>query len=94
MRPMANGFVLTTPEQIHFWVWTSRMSQLALELNTDMKHRAPILASMYYEGLIDAKLTGTRKNKLMVLKAMVEATQAVRPDWTPPFTIAKALEET
>lgn len=77
----------------HAWVFLSRMHQLALELNTGMKHsRGPLLRAMYREGLIDAPLRGTRANKRMVLQAMVDLYRELNPGWESSPSVARALE--
>lgn len=86
------GFTLDTPAQIGAWVFLSRMHQIALELNTGMKHsRGPILKAMYMEGLIDVELRGTEKNKRMVLGLMVDSYKEVMPNWEPGPSVKKAL---
>lgn len=89
------NLVLDTPGQIQHWVFTSRMFQLALELNTGMKHsRGPILTIMYREGWIDKPLRGTRANKKMVLQLMVDQCKKLRgPDWAVPVTVQAALSD-
>lgn len=87
-----NGGTALTGPAIGAWVFLSRMHQLALELNTDMRHsRGPILASMYAEGLIDVKLRGTRANKRAVLALMVETYAENVPGWTPSASVTRAL---
>lgn len=84
--------VIDTPQGISAWVWLSRMHQIALELNTGLKHSGgPILASMYRQGLIDVNLRGTKANKKMVLAAMVEQYAEAMPDWEPSASIKEAL---
>lgn len=86
--------VIDTPGGIRAWVWLSRMHQLALEINTDMRHsRGPILTSMYAEGLIDVKLRGTRANKRMVLALMVETMREADPKYSPGASIRRALSD-
>lgn len=88
-----NGIIaLDTPEQISAWVFLSRMHQLALELNTGLKHsRGPILKAMFMEGLIDADLKGTKKNKKMVLGLMVDTYKEIMPEWEPSPSVIRAL---
>lgn len=74
------------------WLFLSRMHQLALELNTDMKAgRMPILKSMYRAGLIDVELRGTRANKKMVLSLMCDTMREIDPDWSPSNSVVRAL---
>lgn len=83
---------LTTPAQINAWVFLSRMHQLALELNTDMKAgRMPVLRAMYREGLIDADLRGTKANKRAVLALMVETMREADTTWQPSASVVRAL---
>lgn len=88
---------IDTPAGIQAWVWTSRMHQLAFEINTGMS--APgtrgqsILAAMYREKLIDQRIRGTRENKLMVLTEMVRLTREANPSWKPGPTILRAIGE-
>ena len=83
---------LTTPGQISGWVFLSRMHQLALEINTDMRHsRGPILRNMYREGLIDVELRGTKSNKRAVLGLMVETYRENVPGWNPSPSVMRAL---
>lgn len=85
--------VIDTPGAINTWHFLSRMHQLAIELNTGMKHsKGPILANMYREGLIDVNLRGTRANKIAVLAMMVETMTAADPTYTPSAGIARALK--
>lgn len=87
-----DAHAITTPAGIRAWVFLSRMHQLALELNTGMTHsRGPILRSMYLEGLIDADLKGTRKNKRAVLEMMVETYREAMPGWEPSESVKRAL---
>lgn len=88
------GTAITSPGGIRAWVFLSRMHQLALELNTDMRHsRGPILRSMFLEGLIDVSLRGTRANKRAVLSAMVETMREADPAYSPSASIRRALSD-
>lgn len=84
---------LTTPAAIGAWVFLSRMHQIALELNTGMKHSSgvPILRAMHREGLIDVELRGTKANKRAVLTLMVETYRENVPGWEPPASVTRAL---
>lgn len=85
---------LDNPGATAAWQWLSRMHQIAMELNTDMRHsRGPILAAMFHEGLIDVKLRGTRANKRMVLAAMVETMREADPNYRPSASITRALSD-
>lgn len=87
------GFVLDKPELIQHWVVMSRMYQLSIELKTGLKHsRMPTLKAMYLEGLIDKQLPNTRKNKLAVLKAMVDQCKENDPSWTPQPSLQAAYD--
>lgn len=91
---MNDMVVLNTPGQIQRWVFLSRIYQLALELNTDLKtSNVPILKAMHYEGWIDTPLRGTRKNKRLVLRAMVDTLHTADPTWSPSDAVTRALTE-
>lgn len=76
------------------WVWTSRMYQLAMEINSPGM-KAPgtngksILAAMFREGLIDTRVKNTRQNKAIVLQAMVDQ---MPENWGPRETVRRALD--
>lgn len=89
-----SGFIADTPGAIRAWQFLGFMHQIALELNTGMKHsRGPILAQLYRAGLIDANLRGTAANKRMVLAAMVETMREVDPNYRPSASITRALSD-
>lgn len=90
--PRPTTIMLTTPGQIAHWVFLSRMFQLALELNTEIRHRGPILRAMYNDGILDEKLTNNDTNKRLVLQAMVDLKKKLQPGWEPSASIAAALE--
>lgn len=81
------GFVLDTPSDIEMWVFTSRLFQLALEINTGMKAaRGSVLADCQRRGYTD------KRTKKGALKQMVATCQEVRgSDWQIPATVAAAL---
>jgi hypothetical protein len=89
---------IDTPEGIRAWVWTSRMYQLAFEINTGMSapgtHGRSILKAMHTEGFLEKPLTGTKANKLLVLRAMVDAMKEANPEYEPQSTVIRALRET
>lgn len=84
--------VIDTPAGIQNFMWLRFMHMLALDLNTGMGHSGgPILRQMHRAGMIDAELRGTRKNKIMVLEAMVEQMKEAVKDYTPSASITRAL---
>lgn len=86
--------VIDTPAGIQTFMWLRYMHMIALELNTTMTHSGgPILRQLYRAGLIDAELRGTKANKRMVLAAMVETMQEIRPDYVPSASITRALSK-
>lgn len=79
--------VIDTPEGIEMWVFTSRLFQLALEINTGMKAaRGSVLADCLARGYT------TKRTKKGALREMVATAKAVRgPEWVVPDTVARAI---
>jgi hypothetical protein len=89
---MEEATALTGAGAIEAWRFLSRMHQLALELNTGMRHsRGPILRSMYLEGLLPTELRSTRANKLRVLRVLCDVYAEAVPGWAPSGSVARAL---
>lgn len=84
---MSESIVIDTPEGIEMWVFTSRLFQLALEINTGMRAaRGSVLADCQRRGYTD------KRTKKAALRQMVETCQQVRgPEWTVPHSIAEAI---
>lgn len=91
--PRDEGITIDTPGGIQTFMWLRYMHMIAVELNTTMTHSGgPILRQLYRAGLIDAELKSTKANKRMVLAAMIETMQEIRPDYVPSDSIKRALE--
>ena len=96
---MSDEAVVLQGAGIAFWVFTSRMYQLAWEIKHPGTH-APgtrgraILPAMRKEGFIDDTFStqGTVRNKLLVLRAMVDKAHELRSDWEPSSIIREALD--
>jgi hypothetical protein len=91
---MSEATVIDTPAGIQNFMFLRFMHMIALELNTGMSHSGgPVLRQLFRAGLIDADLRGTKKNKTMVLEAMVEQYKEIYPGWEASASVRRALGE-
>lgn len=80
------SIILDTPESIEQWVFSSRMFQLAIEINTGLKHRGSVLADCQRRGWTNKR---TKRGALADLVVIAKATRG--EDWSVPDSVARAL---
>lgn len=87
--------LVTRDRGLSAWVLSSRMHQLALEIRTPLRHsQGPMLKLMHMEGWYEGPvLRGTKKNKQLMLAALVELHEQLYPTIPVGIFITKALEK-